>query len=286
MKTNYLLKVSLITAIYFCLSIFCNTAKAQNVGINSTGATPNASALLDVDAAPANNKGILIPRVSLTSTVDVTTIASPATSLLVYNTNVAMTGGGLGFFYWDGAAWSRVGANTICGTANTNSVTKFTSPTTICNSIISDDGTKVGVATSTANTVLDVNGSFAYREGTAISLANGANNNVAIGSYSYFRITGPTATYTISGLTGGVDGRIVTLFNTTSQPMTILNNATSTAGNQITTMLGANITTPAGPNIIQLQYNANLSKWLVIGGQNITSSGSSGNSHCYTCDGF
>ncbi|MDT8411495.1 MAG: tail fiber domain-containing protein [Vicingaceae bacterium] len=75
---------------------------SQNVGINTTGALPNASAGLDIDFT---NKGLLVPRVALTSTTDVVTIPAPATSLLVYNTNAAMTGGAVGYWYWDGAAW-------------------------------------------------------------------------------------------------------------------------------------------------------------------------------------
>lgn len=77
---------------------------SQNVGINSTGATPNASALLDVEAT---DKGILIPRVSLSSTTDVTTVTTPATNLLVFNTNSSMTNGnGAGFYYYDGSSWT------------------------------------------------------------------------------------------------------------------------------------------------------------------------------------
>jgi hypothetical protein len=44
--------------------------------------TPDASAKLEVSAS---NKGFLPPRVTLTSASDTTTIASPATGLLVYN---------------------------------------------------------------------------------------------------------------------------------------------------------------------------------------------------------
>src|SRR5690606_10151437 len=40
-----------------------------------------------------------------TSTTDVTTIPTPATSLLVYNTNAAMTGGAVGYWYYDGTQW-------------------------------------------------------------------------------------------------------------------------------------------------------------------------------------
>lgn len=85
-----------------------NHTQAQNVGISANGILPHNSAMLDVDvsALPANNKkGMLIPRVALTSNTDVTTIPSPTTSLVVYNTNASMTNGnGEGFYYWDASA--------------------------------------------------------------------------------------------------------------------------------------------------------------------------------------
>ena len=34
--------------------------KAQNIGINTTGALPNPSAILDIDASPGNNQGLLV----------------------------------------------------------------------------------------------------------------------------------------------------------------------------------------------------------------------------------
>lgn len=46
--------------------------------------TADTSSVLDMSSI--NNKGILIPKVSLTSTTDATTVNSPATGLLVYNT--------------------------------------------------------------------------------------------------------------------------------------------------------------------------------------------------------
>jgi hypothetical protein len=66
--------------------------------------TPDASAKLDVSAT---NKGLLPPRVTLTSGSDVTTITSPATGLLVYNTgnNVALQSG---YYYWNGTNWATI----------------------------------------------------------------------------------------------------------------------------------------------------------------------------------
>jgi hypothetical protein len=60
-----------------------------------------SSAALNVDAP---NKGVLFPRVALTGDADASTIASPATGLLVYNTGT----GGLataGYYYWNGTKW-------------------------------------------------------------------------------------------------------------------------------------------------------------------------------------
>ena len=75
-------------------------AYSQNVGINATGSAPNSSAALDIDFS---NKGILIPRIVLTSSTDAVTIISPATSLMVYNTGGALTAG---YYYNSGTAGS------------------------------------------------------------------------------------------------------------------------------------------------------------------------------------
>lgn len=101
----------------------------QNVGINSTGATPNASAGLDIDFT---NRGVLIPRVALTATNSAVPITTPATSLLVYNTATAGAGTTAvspGYYYWDGAAWVRFSMDgndwRILGNAGTNATNHF-----------------------------------------------------------------------------------------------------------------------------------------------------------------
>ena len=90
------------------LTFFINGVFAQNLGINATGATPDPSALLDINALPTNDKGLLIPRVPLLATNNPLPITSPALSLLVYNTSTA----GVypnnvlpGYYYWNGAIW-------------------------------------------------------------------------------------------------------------------------------------------------------------------------------------
>lgn len=116
------MKYLLIFSIFLTSSIF-----GQNVGIGTN--TPDASAKLDVTSA---NSGVLVPRIALTSTTDVTTITSPATSLLVYNTNAAITGGdGVGFYYYNGTQWIKLSTGatsedwSITGNSGTNSSINF-----------------------------------------------------------------------------------------------------------------------------------------------------------------
>ena len=59
---------------------FFSTLQAQNVGVNATGATPDASAMLDISSTTS---GVLIPRVALTATNAAGPVTSPAVSLLV-----------------------------------------------------------------------------------------------------------------------------------------------------------------------------------------------------------
>lgn len=122
----------------------------------------------------------------------------------------------------------------------------------------------VGVNTPSPNTTLDVNGALALRANT-LALTNADNNNISLTPNSFFRITGPTAAFAITGLAGGADGRLVTLFNTTNFALTIKNaNSGSTAANQISTSLGADLVFAAGNSSVTLQYSATESKWIVI----------------------
>ena len=89
--------------------LLVSTADAQT-GIGTT--TPNASAKLEVYAT---NKGFLPPRVTLTSTTDATTIASPAEGLLVYN--LGSIGLQAGYYFWNGANWATIATGSIAGNA-------------------------------------------------------------------------------------------------------------------------------------------------------------------------
>lgn len=154
-----------ILSLFFFLQISFTAVKSQNVAINATGNLPDASAMLDVQSP---NKGLLIPQVSLLSINDAVTILNPAPSLLIYNTNAALSGG-KGFYYNSGTnllpVWSKLGiASTdwkLAGNAGTTPGTDFIGTTdardfvTKTNNlerlrVLSNGNTGIGVTAPTA----------------------------------------------------------------------------------------------------------------------------------------
>ncbi len=118
--------------------------------------------------------------------------------------------------------------------------------------------------TGTPNTALDVNGSIAFREGTALALNNGVNSDVVLSDYSLFRITGPTATFSITGFASGQNGRVLTLINATAYTLTFTHQTTSLSINQINT--GGSSLNLAANGVATFIYNSALTQWVVSGG--------------------
>jgi hypothetical protein len=104
------MKTNCTSALLFAVCAWALTFSASaQVGIGTT--TPHSSAKLEV---AATDKGFLPPRVALTGTDDGSTVSSPATGLLVYNTATAgATGKELtpGLYTWNGSVWERLSAN-------------------------------------------------------------------------------------------------------------------------------------------------------------------------------
>lgn len=87
---------------FLCITLMISLSGfAQNVGINSTGNPPNPSAGLDIDFP---DRGLLIPRVSLTNSSSFAPLSAHVAGMVVYNT---ATAGDVtpGFYYNDGLKW-------------------------------------------------------------------------------------------------------------------------------------------------------------------------------------
>lgn len=86
-------------------------AQAQQVAVNTTGASPDNSSILDISNTA---KGLLIPRMSTTGRL---AISSPASALLVYDNTVAH------FFYYTASGWYPLSTASSGWSINGNSGT-------------------------------------------------------------------------------------------------------------------------------------------------------------------
>ena len=75
-------------------SVVSSKSFSQSVSINNNAAVADSTAILDVSST---TKGLLIPRMTA---LQKTTIITPATGLLIYQTD-----GVAGFYYFNGAIW-------------------------------------------------------------------------------------------------------------------------------------------------------------------------------------
>jgi hypothetical protein len=80
-------------------SLFAQSNIQHSLSVNTDGSAPNASAQLDVSAT---DKGMLVPRMT---SAQRTAIASPATGLLVFDTNSNT------FWFYNGTAWSNLSSS-------------------------------------------------------------------------------------------------------------------------------------------------------------------------------
>ncbi|MFH7013496.1 hypothetical protein ACHRV5_16660 [Flavobacterium sp. FlaQc-52] len=91
---------------FFSLFLIGGYVSYAQVGIGTL--VPNPSAQLDVTTAKGVNKGMLIPRISLTGTTDIKTIDNGnVESLLVFNTS-SILDVMPGYYYWFNNKWNRI----------------------------------------------------------------------------------------------------------------------------------------------------------------------------------
>lgn len=136
--------------ILICLIPLTTSIYAQNVGVNTTGATPEASSILDVSSS---DKGILIPRVDIVDLTTNTPVSAPINSLLVYNTNISS---GIGFYYWNNTKWVKLTDDLGNSDEDWYEVATTSDPNNINDDIFSMG--KVGIGLNNPNTTLHVSG--------------------------------------------------------------------------------------------------------------------------------
>ena len=171
---------------FACLFFFANKIIAQNIGIGTT--TPNPSAILDV---VATNKGLLVPRVSLTDVNDNVTIPTPSASLLIYNTATSGTAPLNvlpGFYYWNSTAWipfvtsdnSLVSAWLLGGNLGTSAKVNYVGTSDNQPLALKVNNKNAGFLGTTGNTFLGLNSGNVLNTGVS---------NVAVGNAALSKIT-------------------------------------------------------------------------------------------------
>jgi trimeric autotransporter adhesin len=141
---RYLTVLSFALAFFMLhASCFAPSVSAQgNVGIGTTA--PDASALLDLTST---SRGLLIPRMTEAQRI---AVASPATGLLVYETNTSTASSGIysgtapTFWYYNGTFWQPFlgGGWLLLGNAGTNASTNFIGTTDSVDWIIRTNNTE------------------------------------------------------------------------------------------------------------------------------------------------
>ncbi|AJA70435.1 hypothetical protein MYRA21_3342 [Myroides sp. A21] len=81
------------------------SAQAQDLGFSIGGHVPSPAAVLDVDAT---NKGVLIPRIALSSETHLLNGGKNPEGVIVYNIGKTLQ---TGFYYWDTTRWEKVSAD-------------------------------------------------------------------------------------------------------------------------------------------------------------------------------
>ncbi|HMR90122.1 MAG TPA: hypothetical protein PKD51_18300 [Saprospiraceae bacterium] len=140
------------TFIFLCL---ISISLSAQVGIGT--ASPDVSAALDVTAT---DKGLLIPRVSLASA-----IPSPAAGLMVHQTTAPA-----GFYYYNGTAWTMIGAQGPQGPEGPQGPTGAQGPAGAAGPGVPTGGTANQVLTKVDGT--DYNTQWSTPSGGADNLGN------------------------------------------------------------------------------------------------------------------
>ena len=263
-ETKSLKQLILGVSAFILIALSNNLYSQSGVGINSTAASADPSAMLDVSSI---NKGLLVPRMTL---AEKNAIVTPANGLLIYQID-----GVIGFWHYNGTTWVQAmgptGATGTAGTNGTNGATGSTGATGTAgtngtNGTNGATGSTGATGAAGTNGTNGTNGTTGATGATGTAGTNGTNGtNGATGSTG---ATGTAGTNGTNGVTGATGPNNVTTSTTTNVTGILLGNGSvvsaATAGTDYEApwtrshVSGSNATTTGSPlvNITGLSFAA------------------------------
>jgi len=259
-----LLSLSFRLAI-FLAPLSCITAQAVGIGTS----TPDGSSILEVEST---TKGMLVPRMT---TAERTAIATPATGLLVYDTDTQS------FWFRNSTAWVNTNdlqtiANTSDGTSHTATLsnsggsTKLVEGTGI--TLTTTGSTLDGIATIATTALLaEVDGSITNELQTLANTSDATSHTATLsnsgGSTQFVEGNGITLTTTGSGLDGVATIATTALLTEVDGSVTNEGSLTVAAGTTTTSLIHSNT---SGTTDVTLNAGTGLSISENTGTGNIT----------------
>ena len=160
---------------------------------------------------------------------------------LASSTNIFLTGGTITNVTINGA--TLAGNNTYSGAIGTVTNGTWYSAT------LADD--------------ITLSGDLGLGQSTSSSLANGSNSGVDLSGKTYWKLSGPTAAWSIDGIVAGNAGDFLIIQNDSGYQLTFGNQSgsESTAANRIVTQSNAD---EVGYDVNLLVYDGNSSRWRLI----------------------
>jgi hypothetical protein len=147
-----------ITLIIVLVILYSSPSFSQSFAINTSGTPADASAMLDV---ASTTKGMLIPRMS---TAEKTAIASPATGLIIYDTDLNQ------FYFWNGTVWTAIPTG-----ASANNYWTLSGS----NKLYNNTGTNVGIGLTNPLGTLDIAGTSAGTNSLLLRSGNNSGGNTS-----------------------------------------------------------------------------------------------------------
>lgn len=253
----------LITVIPLLLACAVNV-RAQNVGVNDTGAAPNPYAILDVDVS-TNNKGVMVPRLTTVQRTSIAGLGATEEGLMVYDSTTDT------FWYWDGTQWVEVQTRPawqLQGNAGTNPATNFVGTTDVQDFVVRTNNTeaarvasngRVGIGTPAPAHKLQVNGDvrfigdFVNQE--AVGVVANAVQNIPFTNGVFNPVNGTTASLTVVD-GNGVNNSAALITGFVRVHGGLLNGANSSLGGYF--LILQRDVNPAFPAPVNLTYTSGI----------------------------